>query len=686
MKREPMTDAELLAAIGSELASSSTSSGSEFQINREDANRYYKLNPNRARSHVAIDEEGEVEYELFPDQKEENNAPEGRSNAESPDIQSMVDQTISQIMPRFRRPTLAVYEPNSMEDDDQAQAESRTINKMVLHDGNGYEVVRGALFDASLAGVCATVVYWDAGQKATIETYPDPYGLISDETLQAALGGNGDETLSVLKHEDGVATVRRLAPRGELCLKPIPLEFLRLSGDADNVDADKMRFIGYEGFASVDELVDQGVPYDTAASLMNAGGKEDVDDNEFHDFEHSSGDESNANKQLVECWYRIDFDGDGRAERRHIRYSGTTILHNEEVSDEVDIVVGVAMHQPHRPYGHSFYNKLQQTQDLKREVLRQAIDSGRLAIDNRWLAEKDAIDLETMTHSRAGGIVLAEPGMFDKVMPLNNQDNFASALNLLQYQDKIRSEVGGNALDMAGENSPVPGSTAHGVERIITSREQFVAEISETFARTYLKRLFVVIHRVLRRHGAPVKLEWKGQTQVVSAATFPPRNEVSVDLGPTRAQQAARQQALSLTVERQVQPEVQALGIVGPQQVYDAMIDLADAFELPASEKYWIDPSSNEGGIQQENLQLKQQMQEMGMQLQQMQMVISQFQQAQMELEQAKLLQKDKEAMAKLDFQYAELGEKTDIDEQQLDLDEEELEMKYDEQISRNEA
>lgn len=684
MRRDPMTDAELLAAIGSELASSSTSEGSEFQINREDANRYYKLNPNRARSHVTISEEGKTEYELFPDQREESNAPEGRSNAESPDIQSMVDQTMAQIMPRFRRPILAVYEPSSMDDDDQAQAESRAINKMVLHDGNGYEVVRGALFDASLAGACATVVYWDAGQKATVETYPDPYGLISDETLSAMANGDEGESLSLLKHEDGVATIRRLAPRGELCLKPIPLEFLRLSGDADNVDADKMRFIGYEGFVSVDELVDQGVSYDAAVGLMDAGGKEDVDDNEFYDFEHPSGDESNANKQLVECWYRIDFDGDGRAERRHIRYSGTTILHNEEVSDEVDIVLGVAMHQPHRPYGHSFYNKLQQTQDLKREILRQAIDSGRLAIDNRWLAERDALDLDTMTHSRSGGIVLTEPGMFDKVMPLNNQDNFGSALNLLQYQDKIRSEVGGNALDMADENNPVPGSTAHGVERIITSREQFVAEISETFARTYLKRLFVVVHRVLKRHGAPVKIEWKGQTQVVSASKFPSRKEVSVDLGPTRAQQSARQQALALTVERQVQPEVQALGIVGPQQVYDAMVDLADAFELPAPEKYWLDPSSNDGGIQAENIQLKQQMQEMGVQLQQMQMVISQFQQAQMDLEQAKLLQKAAQERNELDYKYAELGEKTDIEERQLELDEDEMELKYDEQVNRN--
>ena len=445
-----------------------------------------------------------------------------------------------------------------------------------------------------------------------------------------------------------------------------------------------MRFIGYEGFASVDELVDQGVPYETAVGLMDAGGKEDVDDNEFYDFEHVSGDESNANKQLVECWYKIDFDGDGRAERRHIRYSGTTILLNEEVSDDVDIVVGVAMHQPHRPYGQSFYNKLQQTQDLKREVLRQAIDSGRLAIDNRWLAEKDALDLDTMQHSRAGGIVLAEPGMFDKVMPLNNQDNFSSALNLLQYEDKIRAEVGGNALDMTGENSPVPGSTAHGVERIITSREQFVADISETFSRTYLKRLFVVVHRVLRRHGAPVRIEWKGQTQVVSASQFPPRNEVSVDLGPTKAQQAQRQQALALTVDRQVQPEVQAMGIVSPQQVYDAMVDLADAFELPSPEKYWLDPSSNEGGIQAENVQLKQQIAEMGQQLQQMQMYISQFQEAQLDLERAKLIQKDKEAMANLDYKYAELGEKTDIEEQQLDLDEEEMELKYDEQVNRN--
>ena len=660
-----MDDKELVGAINYELAQSVTGADSEYQTARAKALEYYR-NDSRGDERP------------------------GRSQVQSTDVQSMVDQTISQIMPRFARRLVAEYRPLGADDVEFAEAETATVNRLIMENCDGYQVLRSGLFDAVLQMLSGCVVYWDdQSNKKTIEDYDGP---LTDDQVAAIMAPRADgETVEVIEQaieqEERIVTdgmlvlatesvpvtmalkVRRTTPKPKLKIVPIPPEYLRIPADAVGLDADIMRFVAHETTISASELIEMGYDEDFVAGLPNATAiLENVDSAARLSNQgevYSTGHKSTANKSLTEAWYLIDYDGDGIAERRHIWVSGSEVLKNDEITDEVDVVLGTAFPQPHQAYGNSMYHKEKQVQDIKTGFLRQSMDGGQLAIDQRLMVEEGAAEPKSLTQSRAGGIVWIKPNRMGSVQPLSMPSGFDQALPLLQYMDKMRSETGGNALDMSGENAPVPGSTAHGVERIITAREQMVADISESFSQTFVKRLFQVTHRVLRRANAPVLMETQdGGFEQVGAGLWPEREDISVNLGPTMAQRQQRQAALQMVIDRQNQEVERGSILVTPDRQYQAYIDLGDAFELPGANQYFLDPNSEEAAqIMQQRQAAQEQQQAEQQAIMQQQMATQQAAiQAQAQLEAAKLMQKANSEQNSLEFDYHKLNEELELD------------------------
>ena len=73
-----------------------------------------------------------------------------RSQVQSLDLADQVEHTLAQMMSAFTTDTPAEFEPDAPNDDSQAETESAAVNKIIMEDNPGYEVVYKAIKSALL--------------------------------------------------------------------------------------------------------------------------------------------------------------------------------------------------------------------------------------------------------------------------------------------------------------------------------------------------------------------------------------------------------------------------------------------------------------------------------------------------------------------------------------------------------
>jgi hypothetical protein len=245
-------------------------------------------------------------------------------------------------------------------------------------------------------------------------------------------------------------------------------------------------------------------------------------------------------------------------------------------------------------------------------------------------------------------------------------------IQIMSYMDKMRSEGGGPALDMQGENIPVNTQTAHGTERVMTAMEQLASRIAESFASTFLMPMFRNLHKLLMKYGqGELQMQQpNGEFVTTDPRMWVERTNVSITVGKTMGEKMRQANALQWVVSAQAQAMQAGQDgvLVNLQGIHNALVDLGRAYNLAAPQQYWVDPASQQG---QQAAQQKAQQAQAAQQAQQQQLqaMIGIQQQLDMQKEETKRMaaqlkyqeaQEDRieemrEALADLAFKYTEL-------------------------------
>jgi len=245
--------------------------------------------------------------------------------------------------------------------------------------------------------------------------------------------------------------------------------------------------------------------------------------------------------------------------------------------------------------GMSLFDKIKMTQDIKTAVTRQWLDNANANNNRRMVALEGAVNMDDLLNSKPGGRIRVT--QLDAVRPIEISDIGPSCQMLLQYQDSVRSEMGGAALDLASAEAQMVGSQvgSQGLDRAYSVKEQLAAMMTRNFSETLIRSTYLLVHQCLREwYELPIMAKVGDKWQEISPQQWQPRTRINVKIGLSAGERQRKTMALGQVLQHQIQiMQMGQSGVLADLSgVHNALMDWCKSAELENPEQYFIDPAS----------------------------------------------------------------------------------------------
>ena len=596
-----MNDYELKAIISSEIQSSLGYLGGELTEARAKSLDYYFSEP-------------------F------GNEQEGRSQVISTDVADTIESILPQIMRTFTASPKAVQcVANNAQDEAIAKQATDYLNHVFYKDNDGFTNLYTFFKDALLQKNGIIKVFWDDSMDVERSSY---YGLTDDEFALLL----ADPEVKVLEHteyerdnEEALkeaqkflndrmipdqvpmaekmhdVVVNRVKKKGKVCIENVPPEEFLIARNAKSIpDA---HFTAHRKFITRSELVEMGFDPETIANLPadvnNKYSEEKVSRKRYAEDEETAPTTDKANEEILiyECYMKLDEDEDGIAELRKVTVAGDSsyeILDNVPY-DRCPFVSITPILVPHRFYGRSVSELVEDVQLVKSTIMRQLLDNMYLTNNNRVAVMDGQVNIDDLLTNRPGGIVRTKQPPQSVITPMASQPLNQAAMPLLEYLDTVREQRTGITRYSQGMDADSLNKTASGLNQILTQAQMRVELICRVFAETGVKQLFNKVLEVVTKYETKEKIirvneqyvtmmpmEWANKCNV----------EIQVGLGTGSKDQELA--ILNVILERQIQAINLQKSAAGPmvnlRNVHNTLTKLVEAAGLRNVETYFTDP------------------------------------------------------------------------------------------------
>ena len=538
----------------------------------------------------------------------------GRSNAMSMDVADSLEAIVAQIMPAFGFDEIALFEPENTNDVEQARLESNICNRY-LKANNGKITIQAAIRNALLLRNGILKCFVDKRQQVDHERYT----ALSDLELQIIQQPTAENqavriTRLVRNADDGDLTdinITRTSEWKRLTIENIdpanfisPIEYTDIFlEDADIVgerkfmSRSKLRAMGFSK-EIVDNLAATNSDHKTSALARNRDRQTPRLD---------GADRALDRIEVFELYMRIDVDRDGIAELRKIMFAGSASA-GEILSNEIwpfqPYAAGTPFLLPNRFWGLSIYDKIIEIQNIKTGAVRQQIDNLQSSNWNELVVVDGEMNMADAQARRPGGILRADIANAVTAVPI--QDTGASSRAFLEYMDQMRSERVGASLDMQSAQFQIAAESAHGAERVLSTKEQLAQLLCGTIGETMISELFRILHRTLQEF-MPETADFAiapGRFVSATPGDWPARAEVTVVVGLSNAERREKRQTMDAVILQQEKLHQAGMdGVLMDLETYhSALLDWSRAGGISSPRRYWLDPRQPE---QQEALQQK---------------------------------------------------------------------------------
>lgn len=534
------------------------------------------------------------------------NEVEGRSQVVARTVWDTVEWIKPQLADVFcSGEEIVSFAPRAPDDIKGAEQESDYVNHIITQRNNWFELWYSWAHDALIQKTGYVKVYWDDEQDITTERYErltnDEFALLmQDASVQMV--EHAEETVI---SEDGMRppvvevlhTVRleRSKPRNTVRIENVAPEYVRVSQDARGLSLqdERLPFVQHAEPRTISDLRKAGldVPDD-----INDGGDSMADweaelRDDYTPFRDRDGEETDPSMRRVlvrETWIRVDYNGDGRAELRHVIVVGTTVLLNEE-ADHVPLVALCPAPLSHRHYGLSLADAVMDLQRIQTALMRGALDNQYLANNGRYAVDENNVNLDDMLDSRPGGVVrvTGQPGA--AILPLTHSSTGQVALPMLEYIDRIGQKRTGVNEQTQGLDPNALNKTATGAQMMMSAAQQRIKFIARIFAETGVKSLFLLVHQLTLQHSRQAELvRLRGEWVPVDPRTWVKRNDLQVSMSLGMGDRA--QQLAFLAQMRQMQMEGLQIGVASPVNVYNTLTRMVRAAGYKDAQEFYQDP------------------------------------------------------------------------------------------------
>ena len=560
---------------------------------------------------------------------------DGRSQVVSTDVADTIETILPNLLRIFTSSEKVVKcEPVKVEDIKMAEQVTSYINYIFNKDNDGFSILYTWFKDALLEKNGIVKVYWDESESVEQETYQnlsdDEYTLLieddnievveeesfEDETTKAQL-----EVVKAMAIKTGEimpempvpmmhnVIIKRTNGSGKVKIENIPPEEFLIQRTAKTIE--EANFIAHRVSKTRSELIEMGfdkkiiddLPISNEALLNEESltRNSNIDETPFSE----STDSSTEEVELFECYIRVDTDGDGIAELRKITVAGTggyTILENM-ACDKMPFCSITPIPMPHRFYGRSISELVEDVQLVKSTVMRQLLDNMYLTNNNRVAIMDGMVNLDDLLTSRPGGVVRTKQPPSQVMMPMQSQTISQQAFPLLEYLDTVRESRTGVTRYSQGLDADSLNKTATGVNALMSQSQMRMELVARVFAETGIKDLFKKIFELtckyqdkervveLNNEFVPVRpTEWRNRYNIT----------ISVGLGTGSSDQQAV--IMNSILERQLQAFQlqggQEYPMVSLKNIYNSLAKIVENAGLKNVDNYFVNPDMGKTMVQ----------------------------------------------------------------------------------------
>ena len=419
--------------------------------------------------------------------------------------------------------------------------------------------------------------------------------------------------------------VKRTTPCSRPMVESMPPEETGVSADQKSIDLTNCRFVHHVRQCTRSTLIAEGYDEEQVYKISRSGSQAGKAHRNpvAKTNDNTSSHEATDLVTVYECYPLLDRDGDGIAERlRVVIGDGDVLLHWEEY-DSNPIISGTGIIYPHRWQGISLFDRQREIQDSNTNMVRTIEDGTALSARQRLQVVDNVVNMKDMLTSSTGGNVRVKH--LNGMAPMPNPEVPQSAYQFLEWNAKRRRESGGGSIEDASQKISVGGDSAHGVERLMSNMELSDAQLAQTFAKTFLRPIFLELHRLIRKYfqgeiSAKIGDRWVSSIPSQWIA----RDRAVVKIAPSQGERLRQASALNGLYQTQAALLEKGSTLVNPNTVYQTVSDMTRLMGLTNPEQYWVDPNSPEGQqaaqqqqmMQQQMQQKQEQIQELMQQLQ----------------------------------------------------------------------
>jgi len=560
---------------------------------------------------------------------------DGRSQVVSTDVADTVETILPNLLKIFTASDQTVKcEPVKAEDVALAEQATNYINYIFNKDNNGFSILYTWFKDALIEKNGIVKVYWDESEKVEQETYEnlsqEEYKILIDndnvevveeesfvdefakkqiEELQQIALSQGQEMEDIPTPKLYNCIIKRTSSSGKVKIENIPPEEFLIQRSAKSIE--DASFVAHRVLKTRSDLIQMGFDRDIVDNLPTQNNITFNDERlaRFSDIDESplndAPDESTQEIEIYECYVKIDMDGDGVAELRKVIVAGSeasTILENMPC-DFIPFCSLTPVPMPHRFYGRSVSELVEDVQLVKSTVMRQLLDNMYLTNNNRVAIMDGMVNLDDLLTSRPGGVVRTKQPPSQVMLPMQNQTISQQAFPLLEYLDTVRETRTGVTRYSQGLDADALNKTATGVNTLMSQSQMRMELIARVFAETGIKDLFRRIFELTVKYQNKERVvELNNKFVSVSPTEWKNKYNISITVGLGAGSKDQQIVMLNNILQKQLQA-FQLQGnkeypMVTLKNIYNSLAKIIEEAGLKNVENYFVNPDEGKDLIQ----------------------------------------------------------------------------------------
>ena len=550
----------------------------------------------------------------------------GRSQVVSTDVADTIESLLPNLLRVFTSSDKVVRcEPVKAEDEPLADQATAYLNHIFYKENDGFTLLYNFFKDALIEKNGVLKVFYDETEEVEHETYKnltdEEYKVLIDspevEILEDEVKEDVQADKAIDELEDQMAAqgmdmdiptpklhdckIKRTAKKGKIKVESIPPEEFLIDKAAVRLeDAD---YVAHRVQLTRTQLIEMGYSKEEVYNLPTSDSTilnteklarfRNIEDYPYD----TSNDPSTQRIQIYENYIRYDADGDGVAELRKVVSVGSSayqILENMPC-DQIPFVSVTPIPMPHRFYGRSVAELVEDIQLMKSTVMRQLLDNMYLTNNNRVAIMDGMVNMDDLLTTRPGGVVRTKQPPNQVMQPIQAQPISQQAFPLLEYLDQVREVRTGVTKYNQGLDSESLNKTATGISAIMNQTQMRSELIARIFAETGVKDLFRKMFALSVKYQDKEKIiQINNEYIPVLPTEWKDRFNVSITVGLGTGTKEQQVVMLNNILQKQLQAfELQGrrdYPMVTMKNIYNTLSKIIENAGLQTVGSYFIDP------------------------------------------------------------------------------------------------